>query len=161
MKHQRIGHPAGQRAAPIAVRAHALASRLAQAARIALLLALLLLPMLGRLHALLHADALALGHSGTVLLTAAPGAHGACTACAASANHGAQRAGNAFAQGLVAEHDLADCLLFDQLALGAAICAAAPLLPQRQPRPGPPLARAMRSGALHVALFQARAPPAA
>ena len=121
-----------------------------------LLLALVVVPSLGRLHQVMHAPAL----QAHALSPAAEGAGAPITAA-----HTGESSHTAHAQGLLdlllAHHAPVDCLLLDQLALGDALHSAPQALPEAGPPPAPPLPAAGRTRALHVTLFQARGPPAA
>jgi hypothetical protein len=114
-----------------------------------LLLALVLAPALGRWPQVLHA-------------TPAP---------AVAALHDDGRAGGsahatpaAHAPSLLAAlfsgHAPIDCLLLDQLALGTALPCSAPVLPAAAPAVAPSAPAPERIAVRHVALFQARGPPA-
>ena len=134
--------------------------RPAQAALAWLLLALVIAPTLGRLHQVVHAPALEHMHAGH--------AHGLPAALWTAAEGAAPHAsGNSHDHGHVLEHLLwaqhapEDCLLLDQLALGDALCSATQALPAAVPAQAPLPQHAGRSAAPHVALFQARGPPAA
>lgn len=62
---------------------------------------------------------------------------------------------------LLPSHAPVDCLLLDQLALADALYSAPLTLHAAVLAQAPPLQRAERAAAAHVALFQARGPPAA
>ena len=109
-----------------------------------LVLALVAAPTLGRLHQVLHGDALDRVQAH---------AHATDTA---SADH---RHGQ-LAQ-LVAGHAPTDCLLLDQLALGDALHSAPLALPEAAPTQAQPCLPAGRATLPHTALFLARGPPAA
>lgn len=133
----------------------------AQAALVWLLLALVVVPALGRLHQVTHGSALDRMHAGRM---AAAQALWRSTAKAAAESHAGATAARP-AQGLLEllqpGHTPVECLLLDQLALGDALQAdtvAAQTLQAPQATPAPHMER---RGALHVALFQARGPPAA
>ena len=137
----------------------------AQAALAWLLLALVVVPTLGRLHQVVHAQALEQLHAGPAWQsTQAPAPHGFPAAPVAEGAAPQARADHA--RGLLwplllADHAPADCLLLDQLALGDALHSAPQALPEAGPPPAPPLPAAGRTRAVHVTLFQARGPPAA
>ena len=121
-----------------------------------LVLALVLVPALGRLHQIAHAAALDRVHAGHALAGAAPPAAPWQRADA----QGAADAPQALQQ-LLGSHTPADCLVLDQLALGDAAHATPLALPPvaapAQTPPGP----AGQAGATHEALFYARGPPRA
>jgi len=118
-----------------------------------LLLALVVVPTLGRVHQMAHGGALDRVHAGQAQLPGAP------TAEAAPA---AQRPGHGlWLPLLVPQHAAVDCLLLDQLALGDALHSAALALPEAVPAQATAAQPAARTGAVHVALFQARGPPTA
>ena len=112
-----------------------------------LVLALVLVPAIGRLHQIAHATALDRVHAGHAL---------------AGAEQPARDAQDAQAlQQVLGSHTPADCLVLDQLALGDAAHATPLALPPvaapAQTPPGP----AGQAGATHEALFYARGPPRA
>ena len=115
-----------------------------------LVLALVAAPSLGRLHQVVHGDALdrVQAHAYTH-----PHAHTTDTA-------GAEHRHGLLAQ-LVAGHAPADCLLLDQLALGDALHSAPLALPEAAPAQAQPHPLAGRATLPHTALFLARGPPAA
>ena len=138
-----------------------------------LLLALVMVPTLGRLHQVAHGGALDRVHAGLVsahglqswtvvlapALRASPtGASGAPTADSAvpvaAHSHGLLSL-------LLGQHAPVDCLLLDQLALGDSLHSAVLALPEAAPAHAPPADPALRTAASHVALFQARGPPRA
>ena len=143
----------------------------AQAALAWLLLALAVVPTLGRLHEVVHASALELAHVGH------PHAHGQGSQAAAlqvAASLGAPSAAPGAREdkpggqpaGLLAllagdSHTPADCLLLDQLALGDALHADPPALPPSLVVAAPPAVQVAGQWAVHVALFHARGPPRA
>lgn len=116
----------------------------AQLALAWLVLALVAAPSLGRLHQVVHGDALdrVHAHSNTKAATDAEHSHGL------------------LAQ-LLAGHAPADCLLLDQLALGDALHSAPLALPEATPALAQPHPPAGRTTLPHTALFMARGPPAA
>ena len=109
-----------------------------------LVLALVAAPSLGRLHQVVHGDALdrVQGH---IHITDT-----------ASAEHG-----HGLLAQLVAGHAPTDCLLLDQLALGDALHSAPLALPEAAPAQAQPHPLAGRATLPHTALFLARGPPAA
>ena len=124
----------------------------AQAALLCLLLALVVVPTLGRLHQVSHGSALDRAHAGRLLTPA--------LAQTAQARAGAPTDTiHSLLDVLVAKHTPAECLLLDQLALGTALHMAAVVLPTLAPAEAKPAQPAERVGVLHVALFQARGPP--
>lgn len=123
----------------------------ARAALVWLVLALAWAPTLGRWHQVAHAEPLGQMQTGQ-------------TGHAGHAPHGAaQQHGHVggAAGTFLAHHAPADCLLLDQLALGSALHTIAVAVPAVAPVQAAPLPPADRVGARHVALFQARGPPAA
>lgn len=132
-----------------------------------LLMAMVLAPTLGRLHQVVHAGALERVHAGSGGL-AAPVQAAKSAAPAAAAVSPAFITGHPLApHGLVSlislllpEHAPVDCLLLDQLALADALHCGAPALPFAVPAQAPPMRHARGRSAPHVALFQARGPPA-
>lgn len=62
-------------------------------------------------------------------------------------------------EALFGQHDGGDCRLFDQLAHGDALAAALPALPPAPPQAPPEAALPAGTGAVHAALYLARAPP--
>ena len=141
----------------------------AQAALAWLLLALVVVPTLGRLHQVEHAGALEQMRAGHAVQRAPHGgAHPEGAAAFLAEDEGAASAEAGRAQGLpgllsllLAPHTSVDCLLLDQLALGDALQSAPSALPTLVPAQAPPAQHAGRSAAPHVALFQARGPPTA
>lgn len=119
----------------------------AHAALVWLVLALAWVPTVGRLHQIAHAQPLAQIHAG----------HGK-PAGVAQQHASAQAPG--LLGGFLSSHSLVDCLLLDQLALGDALHSAAPALLPTLPALAPVATHAERVQARHVALFQARGPPA-
>jgi len=156
--------------APLAALCRRLRQQLpAQAALAWLLLALVVVPTLGRLHQVEHAGALEQMRAGHAVQRAPHGgAHPGGAAAFLAEDEGAASAEADRAQGLpgllsllLAPHTSVDCLLFDQLALGDALQSAPSALPTLVPAQAPPAQHAGRSAAPHVALFQARGPPTA
>ena len=121
-----------------------------------LLLALVVVPSLGRLHQVMHAPAL----QAHALSPAAAGAGAPITAA-----HTGESSHTAHAQGLLdlllAHHAPVDCLLLDQLALGDALHAAPLALPAADAPLPPAVHAAGRASTPHIALFHARGPPVA
>lgn len=117
----------------------------AHAALVWLVLALAWVPTIGRLHQIAHAQPLAQIHAG----------HGAPAAVEHASAHAPGLLG-----GFLSSHSLVDCLLLDQLALGDALHGTAPVLLPPSPAFAPVAVHAERVQARHVALFQARGPPA-
>ena len=121
-----------------------------------LLLALVVVPSLGRLHQVMHAPAL----QAHALSPAAAGAGAPITAA-----HTGESSHTAHAQGLLdlllAHHAPVDCLLLDQLALGDALHAAPLALPAADAPLPPTVHVAGRASTPHSALFHARGPPVA
>ena len=126
-----------------------LPAALRRAAVWGLLLALVLAPALGRWHQVLHATpasaVVALPDDGgaRVAAHATPAAHAPSLLAA-----------------LFSGHAPIDCLLLDQLALGTALPCSAPVLPAAAPAVAPSAPAPERWAVRHVALFQARGPPA-
>lgn len=156
--------------APLAALCRRLRQQLpAQAALAWLLLALVLVPTLGRLHQVEHAGALEQMRAGHAVQRAPHGgSHPGAAAAFLAEDEGAAFAEADRAQGLpgllsllLAPHTSVDCLLLDQLALGDALQSAPSALPTLVPAQAPPTQHAGRSAAPHVALFQARGPPTA
>ena len=137
----------------------------AQAALVWLLLALVLVPTLGRLHQVVHGDSLDRVHAGPARL--APALHSLHTprqtdaAAAAAAAASAPARGHGVFDRLLGTHTAADCQLLDQLALGHALHAVGVVLPPLVPALAPHLHRADATGAWAVTQFQARGPPRA
>ncbi len=125
-----------------------------------LLLALVVVPTLGRLHQVVHGGALDQAHAG---LLAAPSSLPGQTAWdpAPNARSAATTCHSLWLPYLLAHHAPVDCLLLDQLALGDALHAA----PLALPAADAPLPLAMhaagRASTPHIALFHARGPPVA
>lgn len=115
----------------------------------ALLLALVLAPALGRWHQVLHATpapaVVALHDDGVAggSVQATPAAYAPSLLAA-----------------LFSGHAPIDCLLLDQLALDIALPCSAPVLPEAAPAVAPSAPAPERMAVRHVALFQARGPPA-
>ncbi|RYF73063.1 MAG: hypothetical protein EOO29_27350 [Comamonadaceae bacterium] len=130
-----------------------------------LLLALVVVPTLGRLHQLAHFGALDRVHAGQALTHSAGVAPSLPFASAATGTRSADAALPAAAPShgllslLLGQHAPVDCLLLDQLALGDALHSATLALPDAVPAHAPPADHALRTAASHVALFQARGPP--
>lgn len=122
---------------------------LRRAAVWALLLALVLAPALGRWHQVLHATPV----PAVVALYEGGGAGG--SAHATPAAHAPS-----LLAALFSGHAPIDCLLLDQLALGTALPCSAPVLPVAAPDVAPSAPAPERLAVRHVALFQARGPPA-
>lgn len=120
----------------------------AQLALAWLVLALVAAPSLGRLHQVVHGDAL-----DRVQASAHAHSHTKATA-------GAEHSHGLLAQ-LLTGHAPADCLLLDQLALGDALHSAPLALPEATPTQAQPHPPAGRTTLPHTALFLARGPPAA
>ncbi|PJI97588.1 hypothetical protein CLU85_2380 [Acidovorax sp. 69] len=125
-----------------------------------LLLTLVVVPTLGRLHQVAHGSTLGRVHAGQQALAWATTSPTESTANAApppaAQSHG-------YLLPLLLPHHAAavDCLLLDQLALGDAMHSAPLALPEAVPPQALPMPPAGRTGAVHVALFQARGPPMA
>ena len=117
----------------------------AHAALVWLVLALAWVPTIGRLHQIAHAQPLAQIHAG----------HGAPAAVEHASAHAPGLLGD-----FLSSHSRVDCLLLDQLALGDALHGTAPVLLPPSPALAPVAVHAERVQARHVALFQARGPPA-
>jgi len=122
-----------------------------------LLLALVLVPTLGRVHQALHSgDHRAvpihgLAHTGPAGDAAHP--HARAQAAPAAA---------ALIESLLPAHTSGlDCLQLDQLALADGLLASAPGLPVAPSTHHAPVGLVQHGWVLHRALFQARAPPAA
>ena len=139
----------------------------AQAALAWLLLALVVVPTLGRLHQVEHAEALEQMRAGHAVQAAQQAdAHHRLAAASLAADEEAAPSTEAdHTHGLLSlllvPHAAVDCLLLDQLALGDALHSAPSALPTLVPAQAPPIQHAGRSTAPHVALFQARGPPTA
>ena len=141
-----------------------------QAALAWLLLALVVVPTLGRLHQVEHAGALEQMRAGHAVQGRQQGAahHGLAAASMAEAGDTATSTEADHAHGvngllslLLAHHAPVDCLLLDQLALGDALHSTPQAVPALVPAQAPPVKHAGRSAAPHIALFQARGPPTA
>ena len=123
-----------------------------------LVLALVLVPAIGRLHQIAHATALDRVHAGHALAGVEQPARDA---------QDAQAPGRAPAeapqalQQLLGSHTPADCLVLDQLALGDAVHATPLALPPVAAPAQTPSGPAGQAGATHEALFYARGPPRA
>ncbi len=122
-----------------------------------LLLALALVPTLGRVHQALHSSDLrampihGLAHAGHAADAAHP--HASAQAAPAAA---------ALIESLLPAHTSGvDCLLLDQLALADGLLAPAPGLPAVPSTHHAPMGVLQHGWVLHRSLFQARAPPAA
>ncbi len=113
----------------------------AHAALVWLVLALAWVPTLGRLHQVAHAQI----HAD----------HGTPAVVEHASVHEPGLLG-----GFLSSHSRVDCLLLDQLALGDALHGTAPVLLPPSPALAPVAVHAERVLARHVALFQARGPPA-
>ena len=142
------------------------ALRRAVARRVALswlLLALVVVPTLGRLHQVVHGGALDQAHAG--LLAASSSLPGQAWDPAPSAWPTARPAAapghGLWLPYLLAHHAPVDCLLLDQLALGDALQGAPLALPAADAPPPPPVHAAGRTSTPHIALFHARGPPVA
>ena len=124
-----------------------------------LLLALVVVPTLGRLHQVVHGGALDQAHAG---LLAAPSSLPGQTAWdpAPNARSAATTGHSLWLPYLLAHHAPVDCLLLDQLALGDALHSAPTALAAPTPAQAPLVHPAATAAARHVALFQARGPPA-
>lgn len=114
-----------------------------------LMLALLLAPALGRLHQVVHADALDRIHAG----------YGAQTETLRPAQHASPDTGHGLFHGLLPSHTATDCQLLDQLALGHAVPTACVVLHQQAPVQTVPSHHADATGAWPVVRPQARGPP--
>ena len=130
---------------------HALGPRpVHQVAMWALVWALLIAPTIGRWHEAVHGDGSAHGSRAETALVVASGVGDQARA---------QAPGN-FLEHLFSGHARSDCVLLDQATLGYALPSTGMALPAAEPQtcalPAPP-ERAVRR---HVALFQARGPPA-
>ena len=125
-----------------------------------LLLALVVVPTLGRLHQVVHGGALDQAHAG---LLAAPSSLPGQPAWdpAPTAQPAAAPGHSLWLPYLLAHHAPVDCLLLDQLALGDALHSAPTALAAPTPAQAPLVHPAATAAARHVALFQARGPPAA
>ena len=139
----------------------------AQAARAWLLLALVVVPTLGRLHQVEHAGALEQMRAGHAVQAAQQAdAHHRLAAASLAADEDAATSTQAdhthgLLSLLLAPHAAVDCLLLDQLALGDAVHSAPLALPETAPTQAQPYPPAGRTTLPHTALFLARGPPAA
>ena len=135
----------------------------AQAALVWLLLALVLVPTLGRLHQVVHGDSLDRVHAGPARLAPAlQSLHTSLQADAVAATAAsAHPLGHGVFDRLLGTHTAADCQLLDQLALGNALHAVGVVLPPLVPALAPHLHHADATGAWAVTQFQARGPPRA
>ena len=125
-----------------------------------LLLALVVVPTLGRLHQVVHGGALDQAHAG--LLAAPSWLPGQPTwDPAPNARSAATTGPSLWMPYLLAHHAPVDCLLLDQLALGDALQAAPLALPAADAPLPPAIHAAGRASTPHIALFHARGPPAA
>ena len=124
-----------------------------------LLLALVLVPALGRLHQVVHAPALP-NHALTAPAPLAMATASQAGAPTAAAGHVAAHA-HGLLDALLAPHAPVDCLLLDQLALGDALHSASLALPAAVPAQAPPSLHAGHHATQHAAPFQARGPPRA
>ena len=142
---------------PSAARRSAVVRRVALAW---LLLALVVVPTLGRLHQVVHGGALDQAHAG---LLAAPSSLPGQTAWdpAPTAQPAAAPGHSLWLPYLLAHHAPVDCLLLDQLALGDALHAAPLALPAADAPLPPGVHAAGRASTPHIALFHARGPPVA
>ena len=145
----------------------------AQAALVWLLLALVVVPTVGRLHQVLHAPTLQVhalspsaawadaadNYSRNVTGFAAAGTPTAQSNDPAAGHNQPAHAHNLL-DVLLAHHAPVDCLLLDQLALGDALHSAPAALATSVPAQAPLVHPAATAAARHVALFQARGPPA-
>lgn len=124
-----------------------------------LLLALVLVPALGRVHQAMHFTAHRTVQVGGLVpaLGTAPQAH----AHASAQGLPAPATTNALAALVPTHASGADCLLLDQLALADLLLAPALGMPATHGSHAVPLGWTQQAFALHRALFQARAPPAA
>lgn len=148
-KPQRLAPRGAPHAAALRAWWHGVAVRLpARAALAWLLLALVVVPTLGRVHQVAHAGALHRMHVGHAV-QGAPDAVGD------------EHAPALLLPPSLASHAPADCLLLDQLALGDAMHSAPLALTPAVPALAPPTVHAGRSATPHIALFQARGPPRA
>ncbi|MBX9831633.1 MAG: hypothetical protein K2X78_01125 [Burkholderiaceae bacterium] len=130
----------------------------AQAALVWLLLALVVVPTLGRLHQVMHAPALQVHALSPAAAFADAGAPTAQTNDPTAGHNHPAHAHNLL-DGLLANHAPVDCLLLDQLALGDALHSAPTALAAQVPAQAPLGHPTATVAARHVALFQARGPP--
>ena len=122
-----------------------------------LLLALALVPTLGRVHQALHS-----GDHRAALIHGFVHAGHTADAAHPHANAQAAPAAAALIESLLPAHNSGlDCLLLDQLALADGLLAPAPGLPVAPSTHHAPVGLVQHGWVLHRALFQARAPPAA
>ena len=154
--------PRARPLSPVArLRAHshgnAGASLGAQVALVWLLLALVLVPALGRLHQVVHAPALP-NHALTAPAPLAMATASQAGAPTAAAGHVAAHA-HGLLDALLAPHAPVDCLLLDQLALGDALHSAPLVLTPPLPAQAAPEQPGATAAPWHVAFFQARGPP--
>lgn len=126
-----------------------------------LLMALVVVPTLGRLHQVVHGGALDQAHAGLLAASSSlPTQQAAVSVVSAEAvwpaatpDHGL------WLSYVLAHHAPVDCLLLDQLALGDALQGAPLALPAAQAPLSPPAHAAGRANTPHIALFHARGPP--
>ncbi|MDP3230416.1 MAG: hypothetical protein Q8N13_20930 [Acidovorax sp.] len=185
-----LPHPTAQLALPPAApgraglrapgTAHSQRHFWAQAALVWLLLALVVVPTLGRLHQVLHANALPGAPTAQATVFALQAAQGlapqlgdalsslptapgeAATAQPVHAhNHATDDHAHSLLDLLLAHHAPVDCLLLDQLALGDALHCAPTALVALVLAQTPVAQRPASAAARHVAFFHARGPPAA
>ena len=142
---------------PSAARRSAVVRRVALAW---LLLALVVVPTLGRLHQVVHGAALDQAHAG-VLAAPSPLPGQPAWDPASTAQPAAAPGHSLWLPYLLAHHAPADCLLLDQLALGDALQAAPLALPAADAPLPPTMHAAGRASTPHIALFHARGPPVA
>ena len=122
-----------------------------------LLLALALVPTLGRVHQALHSG----DHRAVPIQGFAHTGH-AGDAAHPHARAQVAPAAAALIESLLPAHTSGlDCLLLDQLALADGLLASAPGLPVAPSTHHAPVCSVQHGWVLHRALFQARAPPAA
>ena len=122
-----------------------------------LLLALALVPTLGRVHQALHS-----GDHRTVPIQGLAHTGHAGDAAHPHARAQAAPAAAALIESLLPAHNSGlDCLLLDQLALADGLLASASGLPVAPSTHHAPVGLVQHGWVLHRALFQARAPPAA
>jgi hypothetical protein len=129
-----------------------------------LLLSLLAVPLVGRVHQVVHGGVLDQAHaSGWVQQGASPAALGShavsATVARGATNHSAHEVHGAWLGRLLAGHAPADCLVLDQLALGDALQGATLALPGAVPLRARPAGGVQRTIAAQPAPFQARGPP--
>ena len=121
-----------------------------------LLLALALVPTLGRVHQALHSG----DHRAVPIHGLAHAGHAADSAHPHAIAQAAPAAAALIESLLPAHTSGLDCLLLDQLALADGLLASAPGLPAVPGTHHVPMGLAQHGWVLHRALFQARAPPA-